>query len=129
VNCLMQKFVNFMARKQSTVIDSSPSPSSGRLLHWLGGILIPASLIIYGYLCVRSGHVSIFGKAGTAVVHQAAAFWMAIACLALAGFLHFKFHWAIKKRLRPFRRTLKIAALLIFVPSFCYSLYRTFDVI
>lgn len=99
------------------------------MLNWLGGILIPLGLIFYGYVCTHTGHISIFGAAGTTVVNHAAAFWMAIACLALAAFLHFQFHWTVKKRLRPFSHTLKIAALLVFVPSFCYSLYLTFSVI
>jgi ABC-type enterochelin transport system permease subunit len=118
-----------MRRNSPPTLDSSPAPAQGLVLQWLGGILIPVGLLIYGYVCVHTSHISIFGSAGMDVVNHTAAFWMAIACMALAAFLHFQFHWTTKTRLRAFSHTFKIAALVVFVPSFCYSLYRTFDVL
>ena len=105
--------------------DLAYAPSGGRAKQWLAGLVLAAVPIIYGIVCIRRGHTTLFGR-GSSDLTGDAAFWLAVAYIAVGAFLHFHYFWGLSERLSNFSQFAKIISLLVFLPSFLYSLYRIF---
>ena len=106
--------------------DLAHAPSGGRAKQWLAGLVFAAVPIIYGIVCIRRGHTTLFGRGASSDLTGDAAFWLAVAYIAVGAFLHFHYFWGLSERLSNFSQFAKIISLLVFLPSFLYSLYRIF---
>lgn len=107
----------------------SSGPSGGRLKQWLSGALIPLILVIYGLVCLQRGSTTILGRGGSLELRDEPAFWMAVAYIAIGCFLHFHYFWGLSERLLRFSHPLKVLSLLVFVPSFFYSVCLQFHLL
>lgn len=50
---------------------------------------------------------------------------LAIAFIAIGGFLHFHYFWGLSDRLWRFSKPLKVGSLLVAFPTFVYALWLT----
>src|SRR5687768_13334578 len=105
--------------------DLGYGPSGGRTKQWLAGVLLPAIPVIYGIVCIRRGHTTLFGRA-TSDLTGDAGFWLAVAYIAVGAFLHFHYFWGLSEHLSRFSQLTKVLSLLVFLPSFLYALYHIF---
>lgn len=112
-----------------SIEDLAHAPTGGRVTRWLAGTLIPACIIIYGLVCIRHGSTTMLGRGASLELRHEPAFWMAVAYIAIGGFLHFHFLWGSIERLLRFSHPLKVLSLLVFVSSFIYSLCLQFYIL
>ena len=107
-----------------TIEDLAYSPEGGRVKKWLAGVIVAALPILVGVVGIKSGHTILIGKQVTADLSGFTAFWMSVAYIAVGAFLHFHFFWGLSQRLWRFSEGAKILAMLVFLPSFIYAIYR-----
>lgn len=101
-------------------------PNGGPLTRWIVGGLVAGVPMVYGMVCLRRGHTTLFGRRGGADLTGEAGLWLAVAYIALGAFVHFHYWWGLSPRLSPFSYAGKLVSLLVFVPSFFYAVYRMF---
>ena len=118
-----------MQLDHDSIEDLAHPPLGGRVSRWFGGVLIPACILLYGLVCIRRGSTSMLGRGASLELHHEPAFWMAVAYIAIGGFLHFHFFWGSSERLLRFSHPLKVLSLLVFVSSFVYSLCLQFYIL
>lgn len=107
--------------------DLAYGPSGGRTKQWLAGAFLASLPMVYGILCLQRGHTTLFGSRGTdQTLVGSAGISLAIAYVSVGTFLHFHYFWGLSDRLWRFSQALKIASLLVFLPSFFYALYLSF---
>ena len=107
-------------------VDLAYAPSGGRTKQWLAGVVLAAVPIIYGIVCLERGHTTLFGRYASSDLTGDAAFSLAVAYVAGGAFLHFHYFWGLSERLSDYSQFAKGMALLVFLPSFLYALYRFF---
>jgi hypothetical protein len=107
--------------------DLAYGPSGGRAKQWLAGVILASLPIIYGVVCIRRGHTTLFGRRGSDLdLSRDAALSLAISYIAIGAFLHFHYFWGLSEHLWRFSQAGKVVSVLIFLPSFLYALYRIF---
>lgn len=107
--------------------DLAYGPSGGRSKQWIAGVLLASLPMVYGILCLQRGHTALFGSRGTdQTLVGSAGISLAIAYISAGAFLHFHYFWGLSDRLWRFSQALKVASLLVFLPSFFYALYLAF---
>jgi hypothetical protein len=106
--------------------DLAYAPAGGPAKQWLAGAFLAAIPVIYGILCMLDGHATFFGRDQIVDFTGAAAFWLAMAYIGIGAFIHFHFFWGLSERLWRFSQVGKGVALLVFLPSFFYAIYRGF---
>jgi hypothetical protein len=105
--------------------DLSYPPSGGRLKMWLFGVGLALIPIGYGIHCLRTGHARFFGDRGENLdLNGSAAIALAIAYLAIGGFIHAHWFWGLHPRLEALGNLLKLVSVLVFLGSFGYVMYR-----
>jgi len=105
----------------------SHSPSGGRIKMWLLGFFSVPIPLAYGVHCLITGHARFFGRRGSHLdLHGTAAVSLAIAYMAVGLFMHAHWFWGLHPRLFRFSPVLKVFALLIFIGSFGYAMFRIF---
>lgn len=102
------------------------APSGGRTKQWLVGLVLAAVPIVYGVVCIRRGHTTLFGRGTNSDLTGDAAFWLALAYIAGGAFLHFRYFWGLSERLSNFSDLGEVISLLFFLLSLLYSFYRIF---
>lgn len=101
-------------------------PSGGSVSQWLGGALIPLTILIYGINCLERGFTTLPGRGGSAIFDGPEGIALACSYIAFGCFLHFHYFWGLHEKLYRFSESLKILALLAALPLFFYSLARVF---
>ena len=105
--------------------DLAYGPSGGRVKMWLAGVGLALIPLLYGVGCLRSGHARFFGSHGANLdLDGSAAIALAIAYIALGAFVHFHWFWGLHPRLWRFSTALKFVAVLVFLGSFGFTIYR-----
>lgn len=123
---------NILTRKiRRTAFDDTEDlaygPTGGRAKQWLAGIALAFLPIIYGIHCIQRGFTTLFGNQGIdQKLTGEAGFWLAVSYIAVGAFVHFHYFWGLSDRLCRFSQTLKMLSLLVFLPSFFYSIYLAF---
>jgi len=103
----------------------SESPSGGRLKMWLLGFLLALVPILYGMHCLWSGHTKLVGGRGASLdLTGSAAVAMAIAYIAMGGYMHAHWFWGLHHKLEPLSPILKLLAVLAFLGGLGYTGYR-----
>ncbi len=106
--------------------DLGCAPSGGRVKQWLAGLVLAAVPIIYGIVCIRRGHTTLFGRGTNSDLTGDAGFWLAVAYIAVGAFLHFHYFWGLSEHLSNFSQFAKAISLFVFLPSLLYAYYRIF---
>jgi len=101
-------------------------PSGDRAKQWFAGIVIAAVPIIYGIICLRRGHTTLFGRGANSDLTGDGGFWLAVAYISAGAFLHFHYFWSLSQSLWRLSQFAKLLSVLVFLPSFLYALYRMF---
>ena len=74
-------------------------PSGGPAKQWLAGVLLASLPVIYGIVCIRRGHTTLFGSYGrTLDLAGGAGLSLAVSYIALGAFLHFHYFWGFSVR-------------------------------
>jgi hypothetical protein len=99
-----------------------PTGGRGKML-FLGIILalVPAG---YGIYCLRTGHALMFGQNADLDVTGSAAVALAIAYMAVGIFIHAHWFWGLRPKGESLSYLLKIFAVLLFLGSFGYAIYK-----
>jgi len=124
--------MGFRTNKQHrTVIDDAEDlgsePSGGPLTMWLAGVGIALIPLGYGMHCLHTGHARFFGRRFSHLdLTGSAALALAIAYIAMGAFIHFHFFWGLHPRLYGLSPLFKMLAVLVFLGSFGYTIYRIF---
>jgi hypothetical protein len=101
------------------------APSGGRLKMWLLGVGLALIPIGYGAYCLFTGHARFFGRRAAHLdLDGSAAVALAVAYIALGLFIHAHWFWGLHSRLEPFSYLFKVLALLVFLGSFGYTIYK-----
>lgn len=105
----------------------SHSPSGGRVKMWLLGVGLALIPLGYGVHCLITGQARFFGRRGSHLdLDGTAAISLAIAYIAVGLFMHAHWFWGLHPRLFRFSSLLKGFALLVFIGSFGYTMFRIF---
>ena len=105
----------------------SYSPSGGRAKLWLLGVGLALLPLGYGARCLFTGQARFFGRRGSHLdLDGTAAISLAIAYIAVGVFIHAHWFWGLHPRLLRFSPILKVLALLVFIGSFGYTMFRIF---
>jgi hypothetical protein len=93
---------------------------------WVGGVGLGLGLVTYGVYGLISGHTILPGWRGWPHldVHGSAAVALAIAYIALGVLAHVHWFWGSYPRLTLLCDVTKITALLVFLGSFGFGIYR-----
>jgi hypothetical protein len=118
-------------REHRTAIDGAEdlayAPSGGRIKMWVTGVGLALIPLGYGVRCLFTGQARFFGsRGGNLDLDGPAAVALAIAYIAVGAFIHFHWFWGLHRRLEPFSYLLKCLALVVFLGSFAYTIYRMF---
>jgi hypothetical protein len=104
--------------------DLAYEPTGGPIKQWITGFIIASLPIIYGIHCIQRGYATLFGNHGSNIKLMGdAGLSLAIAYIAIGGFIHFHYFWGLSDRLWRFSKALKVTALMVFLLSFLYALY------
>jgi hypothetical protein len=104
--------------------DLAYPPSGGPVKMCLLGIGVALIPFIYGAHCLLSGRALLFGQNGNMRVTGAAATALAIAYMAVGVFIHAHWFWGLLPKLEAVSYLLKYAAVLVFIGSFGYAMYK-----
>jgi hypothetical protein len=104
--------------------DLAYAPSGGRLKMWLLGVGLALIPLGYGMRCLFTGHARLFGRGADLNLDGSAALALAIAYIAVGVFMHAHWFWGLHPRLEPSSYLLKGLALLVFLGSFGYTMFR-----
>ena len=105
--------------------DLAYAPSGGRLKMWLLGVGLALIPFCYGVRCLLTGHARFFGRRGTHLdLDGSAAVALAIAYISIGVFIHAHWFWGLLTRFELVSYLLKLAAVLVFLVSFGYAIYR-----
>src|SRR5690349_20354124 len=103
----------------------SDSSSGGRLKIWLIGFGVALVPIVYGIRCLHTGHTTFFGSHHSRLeLTDSSAVAMAIAYIAVGGYIHAHWFWGLHPKLEPFSPIFKVLAVLVFLGGFGYTVYR-----
>lgn len=94
---------------------------------WLGGVGLGLGLVTYGVYGLVSGHTILPSSRGAGPslnVYGSAAVALSIAYIALGVFAHVHWFWGSYPRLTLLCDLTKITALLVFLGSFGFGIYR-----
>lgn len=92
---------------------------------WLAGVGCALIPIIYGSKCLWTGSARLFGKRTSGLTLTGdAGFALAIAYIAVGAFIHFHFFWGLHPRLHKFCGLMKLFALLVFLATFGYAMFK-----
>ncbi len=106
------------------VEDWSHGPSGGPVKQWLAGAVIPFMILIYAIVCLDRGYTTLLGNRGSATLYNTEGIALACSYIAIAAFLHFHYFWGLHDKLYRFGQTLKVVALIIFIPLFLYAVFN-----
>jgi hypothetical protein len=104
--------------------DLAHAPSGGRLKMWLLGVGLALIPLGYGMRCLFTGHARFFGRGADLNLDGSAALALAIAYIAVGVFMHAHWFWGLHPRLEPSSYLLKGLALLVFLGSLGYTMFR-----
>jgi hypothetical protein len=105
--------------------DLAYSPTGGRIKMWLLGVGLALIPVWYGVHCLFTGHARLFGHSGSPLeLNGSAAKALAISYIAIGGFIHAHWFWGLQPRFEQLSYLLKVVAVLVFLCSFGYTIYR-----
>lgn len=104
--------------------DLACSPTGGPIKMWLMGVGVALIPLIYGVHCLFSGHAILFGHQGDMDVTGPAATALAIAYIAVGVFIHAHWFWGLLPKLTLISYLLKYTAVLVFIGSFGYAIFK-----
>ena len=103
--------------------DGEDIPASGPIAKWIGGVIAPLMLAIYGIACVATHH-AIIGWQMPLELFAARAVMAGIAAMSAGLFLHCHYFWGNIYHLSPWAVLGKILSLIGFIGSIGYLLVR-----
>ena len=105
--------------------DLAYAPSGGRVKMWLLGVGFAVIPLGYGVQCLHTGHARFFGRGGSHLdLDGSAAVALAIAYIAVGVFIHAHWFWGLHPKFEPLSYLLKVLAVLVFLGSFGYTIYK-----
>ena len=104
--------------------DLAYPPSGGRIKMWLLGVGLALVPIGYAIHCLHTGHALLFGQNADLDVTGSSAVALAIAYIAVGIFIHAHWFWGLQAKLQAVSYILKLLAVLLFLGSFGYAIYR-----
>lgn len=104
--------------------DLAYPPSGGRFKMWLLGVGLALLPIGYGIHCLRTGHALLLGENSNLDVTGSGAVALALAYIAIGVFIHAHWFWGLRPGCELVSYLLKFAAVLLFLGSFGYAIYR-----
>ena len=104
--------------------DLAYPPSGGRIKMWLLGAGLALVPIGYGVHCLRTGHAVLFGQNSDLDVTGSGAIALSIAYIAIGIFIHAHWFWGLQPKFEVVSYVLKFLAVLLFLGSFGYAIYR-----
>jgi len=104
--------------------DLAYPPSGGRIKMWLLGVGLALVPIGYGIYCWRIGHAFLFGEDSNLDVTGTTAIAFAVAYISVGIFIHAHWFWGLHPRFELVSYILKFLAVLLFLGSFGYGIYR-----
>ena len=102
--------------------DFEDIPSSGLIPKWIGGVIIPAGLVVYGIVCFVTGHGELPGQFGSMTLTGTDAMALATAITSIGVFLHCHYFWGNIFHLGAWATLGKIASLLGIISGLGYLL-------
>lgn len=91
---------------------------------WFTGCLVPGVMAAYAIFAWCRGVILLLGHGGSMEITGEDAGFLATAYLGLAAFIHFHCFWNLHRGLERFAQPLKIAALLVILPCFCWVIFH-----
>jgi len=122
--------MGFWTNKQHrTVLDEAEDlgygPSGGPLKMWLAGVGLALIPLFYGIHSIFTERARFIGRGGSCLdLEGSTALGLGIAYLAISAFIHFHYFWGLHPRLYGFSPILKFIAVLVFLGSFGYTIFR-----
>ena len=104
--------------------DLAYPPTGGRLKMWLLGVGLALIPVAYGVHCLRTGHALLFGQNQDLDVTGSGAVAFAIAYIAVGIFIHAHWFWGLHPKFELVSYILKFLAVILFLASFGYGIYR-----
>ena len=105
--------------------DLANAPEGGPLKMWLVGAGLALVPLCYGACGLWTGETTFFGgRGGSLELHGPAAVAMSIAYISVGAFIHFHWFWGLHPRLRGWSQLFKTLAVLVFLGSFAFTIYR-----
>jgi len=116
------RFGGHVANVTQDVFAGPPERTVGRT--WIGGVVVPLAMAVYGLSCCVTASASFPARHGIEPLLGAAAVAYGIAWLSAGAFLHFHFFWGTVDRLCGLSEPGKIASLAVLAPSALYVLFK-----
>jgi hypothetical protein len=104
--------------------DLAYPPTGGRLKMWFLGVGLALIPVAYGAYCLRTGYALLFGQNQNLEVTGPSAVAFAIAYIAVGIFIHAHWFWGLHPKLGLISYILKVLAVILFLSSFGYAIYR-----
>ena len=122
-------FMGFWTNKQhrsafDDAEDLAYPPSGGRIKLWLLGVGLATIPIGYGVCCLKIGHAMLFGENSNLNVTGSGAFALGLSYIAIGLFMHAHWFWGLQPKFESVSCILKFLAVLLFLGSFGYAIYR-----
>ena len=87
---------------------------------WLMGVAAASVPIAYGTYCFHRGQALLVGQNTSMELNGPAAKSLAIAIMAIGGFMHFHWFWGLNRKLLPLSPLGKLFSAIIFIISIGY---------
>jgi hypothetical protein len=100
--------------------DLAYEPEGGRVKMWLMGVVAASVPIAYGIYCFHTGQATLVGQNSSMELNGPSAKALAIAIIAISGFMHFHWFWGLNRKLLPLSPLGKLFSAIIFIISIGY---------
>jgi hypothetical protein len=107
--------------------DLAYEPEGGRVKMWLVGVAAASVPIAYGIYCFNTEQAVLVGQNSSMELNGPAAKALAIAIMAVGGFMHFHWFWGLNRKLLPFSPLGKLFSAIIFIISMGYMAFKILD--
>lgn len=107
--------------------DLAYPPSGGRIKMWLLGVGLALIPVGYGVRCLLTGHALLIGRNSNPDITGSAAVALAITYIAVGIFIHAHWFWGLQPKLELVSYILKLLAVLLFLGSLGYTIYRVIE--
>jgi hypothetical protein len=104
--------------------DFMDTPTGGWGKRWLAGVVLPCLPFLYGlrYIVLQQG--TLYGKTTPLKLQGVEAVALGCVWLAVGIFLHIHYFWGLHPRLVNYHNTGKFVAIVMFLVSMVFLIYR-----
>ena len=104
--------------------DPDTAPNVGPVARWIYGVALPGFLVALGVYCLIVGRAWFIGRGGKLTVTGSAATGMAVAYIAVGGFINFYVFWATDQRWWRIARAGKIVSLCALIGGLGFAIVK-----